>query len=223
MAAIKIKVLIVEDEALFRDMLRTSLKAEPNVEVVGAVADGESAIRCAQELFPDVVLMDIELGSQPNGIEAARRIKDHRPQTGIVILSMHRDKQYIASLPVDRASGWCYLLKQSLADVATLTRAVEGAAAGLVVLDPDIVQGLKPKANSELDSLTSRQQEVLKLMAQGYSNAGIAKKLIIGEKSVENYINVIFQELGITREQQVHSRVKAVLTYLEQTQSSELR
>lgn len=216
----KIKVLIVEDEPLFRDMLRSSLGQEPDLQVMGAVADGAEAIRAAKELQPDVVLMDIELGSEPNGILAGHQIKAAFPQTGIVILSVHKDKQFIASLPTQKASGWSYLLKQSVADTESLARAIRGSASGLVVMDPTIVQELRPRDSSRLAGLTERQLEVLMLMAEGYSNAGIAKTLTLAEKSVENYINSILQELGISREQQVHPRVKAVLTYLEQTQTS---
>jgi len=215
----RIKVLIVEDEGLMRDMLRVSLSAYSNLEVVGAVGDGESAVRAAEELGPDVMLMDIELGDGPSGIEAGHRIRALQPRIGIVILSFHHEKQYIAGLPAERASGWSYLLKQSVTDTAALTRAIEGSAAGFVVLDPAIVEGLRPAANSSLERLTVRQCEVLELMAQGYSNAAIGERLTISQKSVENHINTIFQELGVSREDPVHPRVKAVLSYLQQTHS----
>jgi len=219
MAGQRIKVLIVEDEGLMRDMLRVSLSTYSNLEVVAAVGDGESAVRAAEKLCPDVVLMDIELGNGPSGIEAGHRIRALQPRIGIVILSFHHEKQYIAGLPADRASGWSYLLKQSVTDTTALTRAIEGSAAGFVVLDPAIVEGLRPAANSSLERLTVRQCEVLELMAQGYSNAAIGERLTISQKSVENYINTIFQELGISREDPVHPRVKAVLSYLQQTRS----
>lgn len=183
------------------------------------VSGGLEAIQIAKELEPDVVLMDIELGSEPNGIQAGHQIKAVLPQTGIVILSMHKDKQFIASMSADKACGWSYLLKQSVADTAALARGIQGAASGLVVMDPAIVDQLRPRVNSPLSQFTPRQLEVLHLMAEGYSNAGIGQKLALTEKSVENYINGIFQELGITRAQHTHPRVKAVLTYLEQTQS----
>lgn len=215
----KVKVLIVEDEALFRDLLQHSLAGHPNLEIVGAVASGAEAIRAAAELRPTVVLMDIELGSDPDGIQAGHQIKASLPQTGIVILSVHKDKQFIASLPTASASGWSYLLKQSVADTATLARAIQGAASGLVVMDSAIVDELKPRDNSSLAHLTQRQLTVLQLMAQGYNNAGIAQKLALSEKSVENYINGVLQELDISREQHTHPRVKAVLTYLNQTRS----
>lgn len=132
---------------------------------------------------------------------------------------MHRDKQYIASLPLDKAGGWSYLLKQSVTDASALVRAIEGSVAGLVVMDPAIIHSLRPRDQSQVERLSPRLRDVLELIAQGYNNAAIAQKLVISEKSVENYINALFQELGITREGEVHPRVKAVLLYLDQTQS----
>ena len=214
-----IKVLIAEDEGLFRDMLKICLSSLPNLENLGAVSSGTDAIQAAREQTPDVVLMDIELGSEPNGIEAGRLIRRERPDTGIVILSAHKDKEYLGGLSRDEVSGWSYLLKQSVGDAATLGRAIEGSASGLVVLDPDVVNGLKPKQGSFTARLTPRQLEVLSLMAQGYNNAGIAEQLVLGHKSVENYINAIYQELSISEGDQVHPRVTAVLSIIRDSYS----
>ena len=186
-----IKVMIVEDEGLFRDMLKISLSAFPQMEVVEAVANGDEALRAARELHPDVVLMDIELGCEPNGIETGHLIREESPKTGIVILSVHKDKEYISSLSLSEASGWSYLLKQSVGDTSALGRAIEGSASGFVVLDPEVVNGLRPRQGTFAARLTPRQQEVLSLMAQGYNNAAIAERLVLGHKSVENYINAI--------------------------------
>jgi DNA-binding NarL/FixJ family response regulator len=215
-----VRVLIIEDEGLFRDMLQTALAAQPGVEVVGAVASGEAAVREAERAQPDVVLADIELGPGLNGIEAASRIRGTHPSLGIVLLSAHRDKQYIASLPADEAHGWSYLLKSSVGDTGTLVRAIEGAAAGLVVLDPSLVNALRPRPRSAIEGLSERQRQVLALMAKGYSNAGIAQELVLTEKTVENYVGGVFQALGIDRDEPVHPRVKAILTFLAETQGT---
>ena len=215
-----VSVLVVEDEGLFRDMLQTALAAQPTIQVVGATANGEDAIREAERVAPDVVLADIELGPGLNGIEAASRIRARHPHAGVVLLSAHRDKQYIASLPAGEARGWSYLLKSSVTDTATLVRAIEGAAAGLVVLDPALVDALRPRPRSPVDALSERQRQVLALMAKGYSNAGIAQELVLTEKTVENYVGGIFQALGIDRGEAVHQRVKAVLAFLEGTQGT---
>lgn len=120
-----IKVLIVEDEGLFRDMLKISLSSFPNLEVVDAVGSGEEALQVYQDLQPDVILMDIELGTEPNGIDTGRMIKKDNPKVGIVILSLHKDKEYISGLSREEVSGWSYLLKQSVGDTSALGRAIE--------------------------------------------------------------------------------------------------
>ena len=213
------RVVIVEDEALFRELLRRTLSAEPGLEVVGVAEDGETAIRLAGEAKPDVVLMDIELPGELDGIEAALRIKEERPQTGIVILSAHSDRRYVMSLPLEHSHGWAYLLKQSVQDMAAVVRAILGTKAGMVVLDPAVVSSLLPRQGSTVARLTPRQQEVLELIAQGYNNAAIAEQLILSEKSVETYINAIYQELHLSNEPDIHARVKATLFYLENSQS----
>ncbi|HEU0020320.1 MAG TPA: response regulator transcription factor [Dehalococcoidia bacterium] len=210
-----IRIMIVEDEGLFRDMLKISLGAVPNLEVVEAVSDGLSAIDGASRLYPDVILMDIELGGDPNGIAAGRIIKLEHPNTGIVILSSHRERQYLSLIAAEESSGWSYLLKQSVSDSGALARAIEGAASGLVVMDPTVVNSLKPRKGSVTSGLTPRQQEVLTMMAQGYNNAAIAEKLVLGTKSVENYINAIYQELSLSHNGPLHPRVQAVLTYVK--------
>ena len=214
-----INVLIVEDEGLFRDMLKIALSSFPNLTVVDAVASGAAALKATTELKPDVVLMDIELGSEPNGIETGRLIREENPKIGIVILSVHKDKECISNLSIDEASGWSYLLKQSVGDTEALGRAIEGSASGFVVLDPDVVNSLKPRQGSFAARLTPRQQEVLSLMAQGYNNAAIADRLVLGHKSVENYINAIYQELNLTQSDRVHPRVSAVLSFIQESYS----
>ena len=167
---------------------------------------------------PDVVLTDIELPGEMDGIEAALCIKQERPETGIVILSIHTGPRYITNLPLENSSGWAYLLKQTVPDLATVVRAIEGSRAGMLILDPAMVKYLHPKKDSALANLTLKQQEVLEYIAQGYNNLAIAEKLNLSEKSVETYINVIYRELGLTNEPDIHARVKATLFYLNNTQ-----
>ena len=213
------KIMIVEDEGLFRDMLKISPSSFPDLEVVAAVGNGDDALRASGELDPEVVLMDIELGSEPNGIETGRLIRSEKPHVGIVILSVHKDKEYISNFSLDEAAGWSYLLKQSVGDTSALGRAIEGSASGFVLMDPEVVNGLRPRQGSFAARLTPRQQEVLSLMAQGYNNAAIAEKLVLGHKSVENYINAIYQELNLSQGDSVHPRVCAVLSYIQDSYS----
>ena len=213
------KVVIVDDEALFRELLRRTLSAEPGIEVAGVAESGEAAIPLVRETKPDVVLMDIELPGELNGIEAALQIKEETPQIGIVILSAHSDRRYVTSLPLDDSQGWAYLLKQTVPDLAAVVRAIEGSKAGMVVLDPLVMAGLRPRQGSVVASLTRRQQEVLELLAQGYGNAAIAQRLTLSEKSVETYINAIYQALHVSDEPGIHARVKATLLYLQSAQN----
>ena len=210
------KLLVVDDEPLFSELLCRTLETEPSLEIAGVARDGETALRLARELRPNAVVMDIDLAEGGDGIETALVIKEEMPQTGIVILSAHKDRRYLDILPLQESPGWSYLLKQSAPDVATVVRAIEGSVAGMIVLDPAVVPGLVPKQGSTVSRLTPRQQEVLQLIAEGYTNAGIAQSLTLAEKSVETYVNAIYQELQISGRQGVHSRVKATLFYLEQ-------
>ncbi|MEE8471180.1 MAG: response regulator transcription factor [Dehalococcoidia bacterium] len=214
-----IRVVIVDDQPLFRELLHRTLSTEPELEVVGEAEDGETAIRLAEQMRPDVILMDIKLPGELDGMEAALQIKKETPQIGIVILSAHSEWRYVTSLPLEDIRGWAYLLKETVPDVATIVRAIQGAMSGMVVLDPAVVAGLRPKQGSAVAGLTPRNQQVLELIAQGHSNAAIAQLLKLSEKSVETYINAIYQELHLSKEPEIHARVKATLTYLENSQS----
>jgi len=215
----KTRLLIVEDEALFAELLKRALSTQPGLEVAGVAQDGETAIRLAREIGPDVVLMDIELPGKLDGIEAALQIKKESPKTGIVILSAHGDRRYVTSLPLESSRGWAYLLKKTVSDLKSVVRAIEGTKAGMVVLDPTVVASLRPRQGSAVARLTPRQQEVLELLAQGYSNVSIAQRLTLSEKSVETYINAIYQELHLSNEPHIHARVKATISYLHDSQS----
>lgn len=213
------RLLIVEDEPLFREMLTRTLTAEPGLEVVGEAADGESAVRLTRELEPDAVLMDIELPGDMDGIDAAERIKAERPETGIVILSAHKDRRYASSLHLGQSPGWSYILKQSVRDVAAVVRAIDGCINGMLVLDPALVESLRPRKGSALSRLTPRQQSVLALIAQGFNNAAIAQQLTLAERTVETYIYAIYQELQLTGQQDLHARVQATRLYLQESQA----
>jgi DNA-binding NarL/FixJ family response regulator len=210
-------VLIVEDEPLFREMLQRLIERHRTLVVVGTVSNGSDAIRAAEEHTPDVVLMDIELRSEPDGIRTAHMIKAAQPATGIVILSMHRDKEYLACIPDKKAAGWSFLLKQSVRDGAALVRAIEGAAWGLVSMDPSVMEELKPRRRSVLERLTHAQSEILKEVAAGYTDAAIAQKLGTSEDGVAKMIVTVYDDLHITPSHALDQRVKAVLLYLRET------
>jgi len=212
----KIKVVIVEDEGLFRDLLRVALSQHSRIDVVGAFGDARSALAAVPALRPQVAILDIELRGDMNGIQLGLLLRQQLPELGIVLLSNHHDPQFLASVPRAAIAGWSYLLKKSVSDVQALGRAIEGAAAGFVVLDPLLAGASRQEAASPLANLTPRQRDILALIAQGYTNSAIAERLSLAEKSVENQINLLYQQLGIDREDlSLQPRVKAVLIYLQ--------
>lgn len=218
MPAEKIRVIVAEDEALFREVLVDALSQKGGLEIVGTTDDAEKAIALARQTKPDVVLMDIELAGEMDGIDAALAIKRESPGICIVILSAHDNPRYVSSLPLGESPGWAYLLKQSVRDVSTVVRAIEGCARGMVVMDPSVMAKLYPRKGSNVYRLTPRQQDVLRLLAAGFNNATIATKLTLTERSVESYINTIYQHLGLTGQSEINMRVKAALAFLRSSQ-----
>jgi DNA-binding NarL/FixJ family response regulator len=214
-----IRVLVVEADSLLRDMLRSVLSAEARLELVGTTGDPAEAMALADTHRPDVALVGLDSESEHQALAVAQSISGARSNTKIVFLGESPDRRTLAALPAFRAAGWSYLLRQSVTDVATLVRAIDGAAMGLVVLDPLVVESLG-RRETRLSALTKRQLEVLSLMAKGYNNAAIAKSLVLEEKSVENHINAIFGQLNLSRDNSAHPRVKAVLLYLQETLGS---
>ena len=215
----RIRVLVVEADSLFRDMLRTVLGAESRLHLVGATGDASEAIALASSENAEVTLVGLDSNSEHDALGVAQAISTSRTASKIVFLGENPDRRTLAALPAFRAAGWSYLLRQSVTDVATLVRAIDGAAMGLVVLDPTVVESLG-RRETRLSALTKRQLEVLSLMAKGNNNAAIAKSLVLEEKSVENHINAIFGQLNLNRDNAAHPRVKAVLLYLQETLGS---
>ena len=155
------RVTITDDEPLFVELLVHALAAEPEIIVVGTANDGEKSVQLARETKPDVVIMDIELPGEIDGIEAALIIKREMPETGVVLLSSHIDRHYVTSLPLEDIRGWAYLLKQTVPNVVGLVRAIQGSKAGMVVLDPAVLANLCSRPKSAVARLTPRQRKRL--------------------------------------------------------------
>ena len=213
------RVLVVEADSLLRDMLRAVLASEQRLHIVGSTGDVVEAVRMATADRPDVALIGLDANSEQDALTLAQSISVSKSGPRVVFLGERPDRRTLAALPAFRAAGWSYLLRQSISDVATLVRAIDGAAMGLVVLDPLVVESLG-RRETRLSALTRRQIEVLSLMAKGYNNAAIARSLVLEEKSVENHINAIFGQLNLSRDDAGHPRVKAVLLYLQETQNA---
>ena len=219
----KLHLLVIEDEGLWRDMLCLALSTQPRIEVVGTGSSGDDLESLCKTLKPDVLLIDADLERDSRPIASAHAMKEERPEMGVVVLASSGDGNSLSSLPSPDRPGWSYIVKQSLTDTGALIRAIEAAAAGLVVLDPAILAGTLEARYSRLGRLTPRQMDVLHLMAKGYSNGAIAKALVLEEKSVENHINAIFSQLVVNRDPSVHPRVRAVITYLQESRDYSAR
>lgn len=214
----KVRIVLVEDEGLYRDLLRTVLQLDPDLEVVGAYADPEEALEEVPRLRPQVALIDIELGHQMNGVQLGLLLRERSPDLGIVLLSNVRAPRLLSSLPPAEVAGWSYLLKGSVRDVSVLRRAIDGASTGLVTVDPSLVAGRQARERGPLAVLTSRQLDILALLAEGWTNDAIAAHLRLSIKTIENHLVLMYQQLGLGRgTRQLQPRVKAVLLYLSET------
>lgn len=219
----RLRVLLAEDQYLVREGTKNLLENHGGVEVVGVAGDYDSVLAEARRLKPDAVLMDIKMppGHSTEGIDAAHVIKKELPGTGIVMLSQHDDEVYVWRLLSRGVAGYGYLHKVRVGDVDQLVRAVEVVAAGGSVLDPHIVQKLvdhrSNKPGSPLAGLTPAELDVLRRMAEGKSNTAIANALSVSVATVERRINVLFQKLGLSEEDDLNRRVSAVLIYLRES------
>lgn len=209
MEQVNIKVVIVDDHPLVREGLRKVLALEQGIEVIEEAGDGQGAINMARKVKPDVILMDINMPGT-NGIEATRVIKREFPKMGVIALTIHDEEEYVLELVKAGVSG--YVLKDI--DPAKLVETIRTVAEGNSVLDPSITNMLFNQLNrltrfhktkEKWESLTSREMDILKLMAQGQCNKEIAIDLDISEKTVKNHITSIFRKL------QVDDRTQAVL------------
>jgi DNA-binding NarL/FixJ family response regulator len=217
-----LRVVFAEDNYLVREGTSALLRESEDIEVVAAVEDLPSLIAAVDEHEPDVVLTDIRMPptNTTEGIDAAREIRASHPEVGVVVLSQYTDEEYAYELLKEGAAGLGYLLKERVADVVELVRALTEVAKGGSVLDPKVVEALVARkdrvAHSPLGQLTEREREVLSQMAQGRNNAAIAKALFLTERAVEKHINSLFHKLALSEETDVHRRVMAVLAFLRE-------
>ena len=214
------RVVIAEDHYLVREGTRQLLEMN-DVEVVAAVADPYSLLDAVDRLEPDAVITDIRMppDNQTEGIEAAHQIRSSHPDIGVVVLSQYVNSLYAFELFREGTSGFAYLLKDRVANVEDLLRALNEVVDGRSVIDPQVVEGLLARrqqlAGTLLETLTNRETEVLSEMAQGKSNAAIAEALFVSQSAVEKHINSIFAKLALRPEDEEHDRrVSAVLTFL---------
>lgn len=195
-----IKVIICDDQAIIRDGLELLLDLEHDIEVVGLARDGAEAVEMVAQRLPDLVLMDLKMPGM-NGIEATRRIRMHYPAVKILVLTTYGDDAWVFDAIRAGASG--YLLKDT--PRAETIKAVRGTVAGQSFVDPQVtgkllqqIAGQQERLATHItDRLTDREGEVLRLLAQGLSNADIAGRLYLSEGTVRNYISAILSKLDV--------------------------
>ncbi|UGQ12877.1 response regulator transcription factor [Yinghuangia sp. ASG 101] len=211
------RIVIAEDAAILRDGL-VQLLTDRGHEVAAAVADADGLLAAVAEHRPDVAVVDVRMPPThtDEGLRAAIEMRRTHPETGVLVFSQYVETRYAARLLAENAAGVGYLLKERVVDVRDFVDALTRVAAGGTALDPEVVGQLLggDRRVDALDRLTPREREVLARMAEGRSNAAIAKALRITDRAVEKHVGGIFTKLDLPPSDDDHRRVMAVLKYL---------
>lgn len=207
--------MIAEDAVLLREGL-AGLLEDAGHRVLARVGDAESLLAVVAEHEPELAVVDVRMPPtfDDEGLRAAVEIRQHHPETAVLVLSQHIESRHVVDL-VGSEGGFGYLLKDRVLEVDEFLESAERVARGGSALDPEVVkQLLAPPDNEPLTELTPREREVLALVAEGKTNAGIAKQLWVTEKTVETHVSSILGKLGLSQSVDAHRRVLAVLAFL---------
>ncbi len=214
------RVVIAEDQALLREGI-VALLQENGIEVVAQAEDGPGLLRIVAGHKPDLAIVDVRLPPtfSDEGIRAALEARRQRPDLAVLVLSQYVEPVYTGELLATGESGVGYLLKERVSEIRSFLDAVRRVAEGGTALDREVVASLvrerdRSSADSGLDALTQRERETLELIAQGRTNAAIARELVVTVGAVEKHISSIFGKLDLPASDDDHRRVLAVLTYL---------
>ena len=210
-------MVVGEDQPIVREGIVHVLQ-DSGFEVVGTAENARDLVRITGAQRPDVVVTDIQMppDNTDDGLRAALEIRATVPSVGVLVLSQFLEDRYAMDLVADSAEGVGYLLKENVGDLRMFTEAVRRVASGGSALDPAVVArlvGRKRKAGP-LGNLTPRERDVLALVAEGRSNAGVAQELVVSVAAVERHVTSIFDKLGLHQSPEQHRRVLAVLKYL---------
>jgi DNA-binding NarL/FixJ family response regulator len=214
------RVIVADDSVLFREGL-VLLLGRAGMEVVGQAADAGELHAVAARERPDVAIIDIRMppGFSTEGLVAARDLRASRQDIGVLILSQYVETRHVIRLLGDAPEGLGYLLKDRVSDISQLAEAVRRVAAGGTVIEPELVAQLlgRSRKRGPLDELTTREREVLALMAEGLSNQAICQRLVLSPKTIEAHVRGVLGKLALEAGPDHHRRVLAVLTYLRST------
>jgi DNA-binding NarL/FixJ family response regulator len=216
-ASAAIRTIVADDSVLLRDGV-VRLLSDSGFDVVAAVGDAEALLDAATEHDPDLCIIDVRMPPThtDEGLRAAIEIKRRSPDVAVLVLSQYVEERYAGELLTGNVSGVGYLLKDRVIDVDDFLTSLRRVAAGGSAVDTEVISQIlgRSRNRAEIDRLTPREREVLTLMAEGLSNAGIAERLVVSAGAVEKHISNVFMKLGLEPEEGAHRRVLAVLTYL---------
>jgi DNA-binding NarL/FixJ family response regulator len=214
----RLRVVLAEDSVLLREGL-VRLLTDTGLDVVATAGDADTFLSEVARHSPDLVVVDVRMPPTftDEGVRAALVVRQQYPDVAVLVLSQYVEENYASELLAGRARGVGYLLKDRVADVSEFVEALRRVAGGGTALDPEVVAQLFARARRDdpLGALTPREQEVLQLMAEGRSNAGIAGALVVTEGAVEKHVSNIFTKLDLPIAENDHRRVLAVLRYLD--------
>jgi len=218
-----VRVILADDSALIRDGLARLLHDE-GIEVLGSFSDTTGLVEAVCDQAPDVLIVDIRMPPTftTEGLEAAMEVRRRAPETGVLVLSQHIETTYAIDLLADNAGGVGYLLKDRVTVIDEFLDALRRVAEGGSAIDPEVVSRLlrRSRRTRPLDRLTEREREVLAMMAEGHSNAAIADRLIVNQRTVETHVGNILTKLDLLPEPSIDRRVRAVMLWLEGDEDS---
>jgi DNA-binding NarL/FixJ family response regulator len=213
------RVVLADDSVLLREGI-ARLLVDAGFDVVGQAGNAEELMLKVRSYSPAVALVDIRMPPThtDEGLRAAREIREHYPETGVLVLSQYVEAEYALDLLADSAEGVGYLLKDRVSDITEFAAAVRRVGEGGSALDPEVVALLvgRRRKDDPLADLTPREREVLELMAEGRSNQAIGERMFITQRAVEKHVTSIFGKLRLPADAGDHRRVLAVLAYLRQ-------
>jgi DNA-binding NarL/FixJ family response regulator len=211
------RVVLADDSVLLREGMARLLE-DAGCDIVGQAGNADQLLLKVRSYTPDVAIVDIRMPptQTDEGLAAAKEIRESYPGVGVLVLSQYVEPAYAMELLAESAEGVGYLLKDRVSDVDEFVSAVRRVAEGGSALDPAVVSQLvgRRRGNDPVSELTPRERDVLELMAEGRSNEGIAKRLVVTERAVEKHVTSIFTKLRLPPAAEDHRRVLAVLTYL---------
>lgn len=216
-----LRVVLADDNYLVREGTKMLLEDAGGFDVVATADDAASLLDAVEAMRPDVAITDIRMppGNDMDGIQAAHDIRRGHPEIGVVVLSQYADSAYALALFRDGTDGLGYLLKERVGDLEELLAAIRTVADGGSTIDPHVVEVLvrarEHNDSSPLRHLSARELEVLREMARGRNNSGVAQQLFISESAVEKHVGQIFLKLGVSEQPEISRRVAAVLAYLD--------